>query len=86
MVVGLPALASVVGGQVQILGDLPGATEGVQITVANAVIGLPLGKGRGYGDAITVMRNWLLETNAVPGANFWVRGGAAPVNLLVAGT
>jgi hypothetical protein len=83
---GLPALVSVVGGQIQILGDLPGATESIRTVVANAVIGILSSNRRGSGDPLTVFRNWLLETNAVPGTNFWIRGGAAAVNLLIAGT
>jgi hypothetical protein len=86
---GLPPIATVVGGQVRVTGDLPGALEGLIVTEPFAAAGFPdeltvLGEGF----PLLVDRVYVVSPGAaagVAGADVWVRGGPATLQYVAGG-
>lgn len=81
------ALVTVSAGQLLLKGTKPGATQRLEISVANATIGFDGTKvaDLGTGTPLFVNGNFQSEIASVPGDQLWLRGTAA-LDLLLAGT
>jgi hypothetical protein len=82
--------ASPVGGQIVLRGALPGAVQSLTIVTAFAGAGFPAtGIWFGTGSGMTIDRTFLASFGATPvfsGESVWLRGGAASVRFLAAGS
>lgn len=86
----LVPVATVVGGQIQLAGDQPGASQAIAVTSAFAGAGFPsLVTPHGTGTALLVDRIAVLSFGAaagIRGQDVWVRGGPAVLQIVGAGS
>lgn len=86
----LAPVATVVGGQIQLTGDQPGASHAIDVTTAFAGAGFPsLVTPQGTGTAVLVDRVAILSFGAaagIRGQDVWARGGSAMVQIVGAGS
>lgn len=86
----LAPVATVVGGQIQLTGDQPGASHAIDVTTAFAGAGFPsLVTPQGVGSPLLVDRIAVLSFGAaalVRGQDVWVRGGPAVLQYVGAGS
>ncbi len=91
LLAGVPAfVATVTGGQLQLSGNEPGARRGLNVTTTNAGAGFPTaGLVVGLGSPYLVDRVWVQSLAASPvwtGEDVWIRGGAATLHFIAAGS
>lgn len=87
---GAPTVATVVAGQLQLFGDVPGALQALIVIDEFAALGFPdEATVLGTGSSILVDRVFVASFGAsslVAGEDVWVRGGAAVLHYVAAGS
>lgn len=86
----LQPIARAVTGQLFLSGDLPGARQALDVTVANTGAGFAtLGRVLGRGEPVPVDCDYVVclpASAALAGEDVWVRGGLATLRFVAAGS
>lgn len=83
-------IALLVGGQIRLRGDVPGALETLQVVTPLAAAGFPSAVApRGTGSPVTIDRVFAASFGAspvLPGEDVWLAGGPAMLRYFAAGS